>query len=203
MLKKIFITILILLIWSISGYTAPRGTLYEVVPGKKSTHEAGKVKMIVFFDFFCPHCHKFDTVVLPLLKREFGDKLEVEAIGFPIIYADSTVPLEAYELAKDMGKGEEMKRAIFDAIYYERKDGANSEILSGIAGSIGLDKEKFKKDLRAGVKRARVLEGKALAQSYGAHGTPTIILDGNILMKKASLASISTVINMILEQDKK
>ena len=176
---------------------------YVIVPGKKSNHERGRVKITIFFDFFCPHCHQFDSVVMPLLQREYGDKLKVTAMGFPILYEDSVIPLEAYELAKDEGKGEEMKMAIFDAIYYQRKDGANHDVLFSIAKSVGLDVEKFRKGLTSGIKKKVVLEGKELAKSYGAKSTPTVIIDGNILLKDLSLAGLGSVINNILEKDKK
>ncbi|OGW60289.1 MAG: hypothetical protein A3D21_01245 [Nitrospirae bacterium RIFCSPHIGHO2_02_FULL_42_12] len=175
---------------------------YLVLSEKKNTHEKGKVKMTVFFDFFCPHCHQFDTVVVSILQREFGKKLKVTYIGFPIIYEDSVIPLEAFELAKDEGKGEEMKQAIFDAIYYQRKDGANRDILLSLAKSLGLS-EKFNKGLTSGIKKKTVLEGKDFAKSFGATSTPTVIIDGNVLIKDNTLATISSVINNILDKDGK
>jgi len=202
MLKR-GLAITVLLIWGLAASAAVTDEQYIVVPDKKSTHEKGKVKMTVFFDFFCPHCHQFDTVVVPLLQREYGKKLEVTYIGFPILYEDSVIPLEAYELAKEEGKGEEMKNAIFDAIYYQRKDGANVDVLSKIARSIGLDEARFQKGLASGIKKKTVMEGKELAKSYNARSTPTVIIDGNILVKDHSLATISTIINRILERDRR
>ncbi|HZX48713.1 MAG: hypothetical protein A2027_04195 [Thermodesulfovibrio sp. RBG_19FT_COMBO_41_18] len=206
MLKK-FTLILVLIFISTSVFAADSKGLklegaagtYNVIPDKKSTHEKGKVKMTVFFDFFCPHCHQFDSVVVPLLLREYGDKLKVTSLGCPIIYEDSVIPVEAFELAKAQGKGEEMKVAIFDAIYYQRKDGANHDLLVSIAKTIGLNAEQFQKDLKSGVKKKAALEGRDLAKSYGATGTPTVILDGNIFVRDNSLANISSVISKILE----
>jgi thiol:disulfide interchange protein DsbA len=202
MVKKISITF-ILFILSVTSYAATPEEKYTTVPDKKNTHESGKVKMVIFFDFFCPHCHEFDTVVVPLLQREYGKRLQVSYMGLPIIYEDSVIPVEAYELAKDEGKGEEMKNAIFDAIYYQRKDGANLDVLTSLATSIGLDGEKFKRNLVSGIKKKGVLEGKDLAKSYGAKGTPTVILDGNIFIKDNSLPTISSLINKILAGDKR
>ena len=202
MLKRLSV-IVILFILSVNICAAATEEKHVVVPDKKNIHESGKVKMVIFFDFFCPHCHEFDTVVVPLLRSEYGKRLQVTYIGFPILYEDSVIPVEAYELAKDEGKGEEMKDAIFDAIYYQRKDGANTDVLASIAKSIGLDSEKFREKLSSGIKKKVALEGKELAKSYGAKGTPTVILDGNILIKDNSLPAISSVINKILEGDKK
>lgn len=203
MFKKISVIAIFFIFWSLTTYAATQEEKYVVAPDKRSTHESGKVKMTIFFDFFCPHCHEFDTVVVSLLQREYGRRLEVTYKGLPIIYEDSIIPLEAYEIAKEEGKGEEMKEAIFDAIYYQRKDGANIDVLLSLAKSIGLDSEKFKKNLTLGIKKKAVLENKDLAKSYGAKGTPTVILDGNILIKDNSLPFVTSIINKILEGDKK
>ncbi len=206
MLRK-FALILVLIFISTSVTAADNKGLqlggavetYSIIPDKKNTHEKGRVKMTVFFDFFCSHCHQFDSVVVPLLLREYGDKLKITSMGYPLIYEDSVIPIEAYELAKAAGKGEEMKGAIFDAIYYQRKDGANHEVLISLAKNIGLDVNKFQKDLKSGVKKKAALEGRELAMSYGARSTPTVILDGNILVRDNSLANISSLVNKILE----
>ncbi|MEK6538958.1 MAG: DsbA family protein [Nitrospirota bacterium] len=205
MLKKVAVIVALIFI-STSVFAADNKGVqggadekYTVVPDKKSTHEKGKVKMTIFFDFFCPHCHQFDSVVVPLLQREYGDKLKITSMGYPIIYEDSVIPVEAYELAKSEGKGEEMKRAIFDAIYYQRKDGANHDVLISIARTIGLNVDKFQKGLKSGAKKKVVLDGRDLAKSYGAKSTPAVILDGNIFIKDNSLANVSSVINKILE----
>lgn len=210
MLKKVFILVFLALFTTVA-YAAPQaqiqaqpqGEKFVVIPDKKNTHERGKVKITIFFDFFCPHCHQFDSVVIPLLEREYGKKLQITYVGYPIIYADSVIPVEAFELAKDEGKGEEMKNAIFDAIYYKRKEGANYDVLTSLAQSIGLNAEKFRKRLESGEKKKSVLDGKELAKSYGAKSTPTVIIDGNTLIKDNTLATVSSLIDKILAGDKK
>src|ERR1700704_2563880 len=50
---------------------------FEILTGEVSTHTPGKVKLIEFADFYCPHCHHFDETAVPLLVKEFGSKLEI------------------------------------------------------------------------------------------------------------------------------
>ena len=38
---------------------------FEVLKGEVSTHTPGKVKLMEFADFYCPHCHRFDGEILP------------------------------------------------------------------------------------------------------------------------------------------
>src|SRR5689334_19797699 len=58
---------------------------FELLKDEPSTHQRGKVKIVEFADFYCPHCHHFEETGLPLLVKEFGNKIEVTMAGFPVI----------------------------------------------------------------------------------------------------------------------
>jgi thiol:disulfide interchange protein DsbA len=58
---------------------------YELMEGEPSLHESGKVILLEFADFYCPHCHMFERVVVTKLQKEFGDKFEARMIGFPVM----------------------------------------------------------------------------------------------------------------------
>ena len=46
------------------------------------------------------------------LVKKYGNKLEIIEIGFPL-WDESFKPIEAYEIAKDLGKGRELKDKLF------------------------------------------------------------------------------------------
>ncbi|MDH4155299.1 MAG: thioredoxin domain-containing protein, partial [Nitrospira sp.] len=82
---------------------------FEILGEEKSTHQPGKVKVIEFADFYCPHCHHFEETGVPLLVKEFGNRIEVTMVGFPVIHGKLPTPFDMYEQAKLMGKGDQMK----------------------------------------------------------------------------------------------
>ena len=84
---------------------------FELLKNEPSTHQRGKVKIVEFADFYCPHCHHFEEAGLPLLVKEFGDKIEVTMVGFPVIPGKLPTAFDMYEQAKTMGKGDEIGRA--------------------------------------------------------------------------------------------
>ena len=52
----------VVVLWGSPATAAPlelKGK-FEVLKGEVSTHTPGKVKLIEFADFYCPHCHRFD-----------------------------------------------------------------------------------------------------------------------------------------------
>ncbi len=47
---------------------------FEVLKGEVSTHTPGKVKLIEFADFYCPHCHRFDGEGLPAAGKRVREQ---------------------------------------------------------------------------------------------------------------------------------
>src|SRR6476619_5790313 len=96
---------------------------FEILKDEPSTHQPGKVKIVEFADFYCPHCHHFEETGVPLLLKEFGNKVEVTMVGFPVIPGKLPTAFDMYEQAKLMGKGDRMKAVLFRTIHKDKLDG--------------------------------------------------------------------------------
>jgi len=171
---------------------------FDYVSSMPDPSAPGTVHMIVFFDFFCPHCHNFDTGPLPQLEAKYGETLQVVPIGFPIFGAKAVNALRAYELAKEAGKGDEMKDAIFVAYHNQKRDISDTSVLAQVAGEVGLDSGQFKNSLDAGAKNDLVQSNIELANKYGVKQTPTVVLGGQYLVTELSTTNIETIINSLL-----
>ena len=168
-----------------------------------STHTVGKVKLIEFADFYCPHCHLFDSQAIPVLKQEFGDKLEVIMVGFPVIAGKLPTAFEMYEQAKLMGKGDEMKQLLFKAIHKDQMQIFDRLIREALVKQIGLDPVAFEAVL-ASAKPARAFEeGKKWGLRVKVQQTPTVVLDGNIKVEELTIENLKTIIQSILDSDRK
>jgi len=151
--------------------------VYEEVPGQKFVFDGEKVEIIEFMSFYCSHCYQFEKEI-PVIKGNFPKKITWKTI--PIYWGNgSPKPGEAYLLAVEEGKGEQMKKAIFEALFLERKDIGKVEVLEEIGAGIGLSFD-FSKKLRAGDKSAEAKEKIDLANKYHINETPTLIIAGNL-----------------------
>lgn len=179
---------------------------FEVVTGEVSTHTPGKVKVIEFADFYCPHCHQFDETGLPLLVKEFGNKLEVTMVGFPVIRGKLPTPFDMYEQAKMMGKGNEMKTVLFRTIHKDKIDGVlDRSIREVLIREVGLDPKAFEDGMASGKPAKAVEDGKRWGERIKVSSTPSILLDGNIKVDGPNMTpdNVITIIRSILENDKK
>ena len=179
---------------------------FEVVTGEVSTHTPGKVKVMEFADFYCPHCHQFDETGLPLLVKEFGSKLEVTMVGFPVIRGKLPTPFDMYEQAKMMGKGNEMKTVLFRTIHKDKIDGVlDRSIREVLIREVGLDPKAFEDGMAGGKPAKAVEDGKRWGERIKVSSTPSILLDGNIKVDGPNMTpdNVIMIIRSILENDKK
>jgi len=151
--------------------------VYTEVPGQEFVFDGKSVEIVEFLSFYCSHCYHFEKAV-PVIKGNFPKKITWKMV--PIYWGKgSPKPGEAYFLAVEEGKGEQMKKAIFDALFLERKDIGQIEVLEEIGVKVGLGFD-FSKRLRGGDKAAEAKEMLVLAEKYRINETPSLIIAGNL-----------------------
>src|SRR5215510_4085204 len=179
---------------------------FEILKDEASTHQPGKVKLVEFADFYCPHCHHFDGEGLPILEKEFGKKLDTTMVGFPVIRGKLPTAFDMYEQAKLMGKGNEMKAVLFRTIHKDKIDGVlDRSIREVLIKEVGLDPKAFEEGMASGKPAKAVEDGRRWGERIKVSSTPSILLDGNIKVDGASMTpdNVLTVIRSILDADSK
>ncbi|NKB81815.1 MAG: thioredoxin domain-containing protein [Nitrospirales bacterium] len=166
-----------------------------------SLHEPGKVILLEFADFYCPHCHMFETVVIAKLKKEFQDKLEVRMVGFPVMRGKLPTAFEMYEQAKTMGKGSAMKAVLFRTIHQEQIHILDKSLRALLIQEVGLNVKEFEEGLASGNPYLALEKGKAWGERVGITHTPTVILDGNIRVDNLDINNLRTLIKGLLHHE--
>ena len=177
---------------------------FEVLKGEVSTHTPGKVKLIEFADFYCPHCHYFEEAALPILQKEFGNKLEATLVGFPVFQNKFPTPFVMYEQAKMMGKGNEMKAVLFRTIHKDKITGMLDRSLREVLiKEVGLDPKVFEEGMASGKPVKIFEEGSKWGERIKVQFTPTVLIDGNIKAESINPENLKLIIQSILDADAK
>ena len=179
---------------------------FEILKDETSTHQPGKVKVIEFADFYCPHCHHFEETGVPLLVKEFGNRVDITMVGFPVIHGKLPTPFDMYEQAKMMGKGDQMKAVLFRTIHKEKLDGVlDRSIRSLLIKEVGLDVAAFEAGMESGKPAKLFEEGRRWGERIKVSSTPSILIDGNIKVDGVNMTpeNVLTIIRSILEADTK
>lgn len=178
---NLVLSLVILLLMIISSHA---GTLpaivgvYDTLPGEEFKYDGKTVEVVEYMSFYCHTCYDFEKSI-PVIRGNYPGKVTWKTV--PIYWGDhgSPKPGEAYLIAEEMGKGEAMKKALFDAHMIQKKNIADITILEEIGREVGLGPE-FGKKLRAGAKAGETRKALAMAQKVGINETPTIVIAGSI-----------------------
>jgi NhaA family Na+:H+ antiporter len=134
----------------------------------------GVVRVVSYSDFLCPYCRRFRKVLMNL-RQAFGERIEYVFRHFPNerAHPGATFAARAAEAAGQQGKFWEMHDRLFD-----EKPPFGEARIREIARELGLDMDRFERDLAAEETLARVEDDLDEARRNGVHGTPTIFVDG-------------------------
>jgi protein-disulfide isomerase len=125
-------------------------------------------------DFECPYCGNAFLEVREV-RRRLGDRLTFEFRHFPIEekHPRALQAAEAAEAARAQGKFEEMHDLLF-----ENQKKLERDDLIGYAQQLGLDVERFTRELDDHVHVDQVRAERQAAIERGVAGTPTFFVNG-------------------------
>lgn len=153
------------------------------VPGAEPAYTLGPpnapAHIEEFGDYQCPPCCMFHPI-LQQMRKEFGDRLRITFREFSLTqnHQHALAAASAAEAAGLQGRFWEMH----DLLYEHQNDWKDKfdvrPIFDGYAKEIGLDMERYKRDMASEVVAQRIfLDGKR-GHSLGVKGTPTVFLNG-------------------------
>ena len=134
-----------------------------------------------FGDFQCPPCGTM-SAVLHKLGEQYGSRLRLIFHHFPLpVHAHAREAAIAVEAAHEQGKFWEMHDVLYKEQALWSKAPDVPTLFNGYASSIGLDLERFKRDLLKPEVAARVDADHQLGTSRGVTSTPTLFVNNSVL----------------------
>jgi Na+:H+ antiporter, NhaA family len=132
------------------------------------------VSMVLYADYLCPYCRRIRPVILRL-RQAFGTRLAYVFRHFPNERAHPGAEFLA-RAAEAAGKQDRFWE-MHDWLYTHEPPLTRDGVLA-FARSIGLDMDRFDRDLAADETRRRVEEDLVEGRRNGVTGTPTVFMDG-------------------------
>lgn len=134
----------------------------------------GVVSVVLYGDYLCPYCRRLRPV-LDRLRQAFGERLAYAFRHFPNerAHPGATFIHRAAEAAARQGRF----WAMHDRLYGQEPPLGEEQVFD-IAGELGLDMERLRRDLESDETRRRVDEDLAEGKRNGVTGTPTLFVDG-------------------------
>jgi protein-disulfide isomerase len=161
----------------------PQQGAAQGIPGAEPAHVLGPanapVRLEEFGDFECPPCGMFHPI-LEQMHAEFGDKLSITFREFPLVptHQHALAAASAAEAAGLQGKFWEMHDMLYEHQNDWKKEFDVRPIYEGYAKQIGLDVERYKRDMNGDLVAQRIFADGKRGHSLGVKGTPTVFLNG-------------------------
>ena len=132
------------------------------------------VTLVEYGDYECPYCGAAYPIVKELQAR-MGDRLRFVFRNFPITtsHPHAEQAAEAAEAGAAQGRFWEMHDLL-----YENQTQLRDQDLHGYAEQLGIDVERFDKDLAEHVHAPRVREDFMSGVRSGVNGTPSFYVNG-------------------------
>lgn len=133
---------------------------------------AGKITIVEFFDYQCPHCKDMTKITDNLLKKNANIRIVFKE--FPIFGNSSVMASKIALAAAKQGKYSEFHHAL---MAYQAKQGRlTTEEVMDVAKSVGLNIDQLKKDMNDSTIEDQLKANYELAQKLGIMGTPAFIV---------------------------
>ena len=160
-----------------AGGAPPENTYVKLAQPVPTSAPAGKVDVIEFFWYGCPHCNAFEPMLDAWQKKLPAD---VAFRRVPVAFREE--PYVAHQrifyALDEMKLVEQMHRKVFYAIHNDRQRLDKPADIAAFMTKSGIDGAKFLEHYNGFSMQAKLAQAAQLAKAYRIDGVPSIGVQG-------------------------
>jgi protein dithiol oxidoreductase (disulfide-forming) len=139
--------------------------------------EAGKIEVIEFFWYGCPHCNAFEPALEAWVKKLPAD---VAFRRVPVAFREEpfVAHQRIYYALEALGQVEAMHRKVFYAIHNDRQHLDKPAEISAFMAKNSIDGAKFLDVYNSFGVQTKVRQARQLAEAYKIDGVPALGIQG-------------------------
>ena len=143
---------------------------------------AGKLEVIEFFWYGCPHCFAFEPLIEAWAKRLPAD---VQFRQLPFAFIGPVEHQKLFYALEEIGQREAMQRKLFNAIHVDRKQLNTEADITNFVVANGVDRAKFADAFKSFGVNSKLARGKTLSNAYKVDSVPTVGIHGRYFTSAA------------------
>lgn len=153
------------------------GSEYRALDKRVAVEAAqGKVEVIEFFWYGCPHCNSFEPQLEAWAKKLPSD---VVLKRVPVAFRDDFVPHQRlFYTLEAMGKLDDLHRKVFQTIHVDKQSVDKEATILAWADKQGLDKAKFQELYNSFSVSTKARRGTQLQDAFKVEGVPALGIGG-------------------------
>jgi thiol:disulfide interchange protein DsbA len=159
------------------------GRDYSRVDPPQPAGPAGKVEVIEFFSYACPHCNAFEPVLSGWAHALPADVV-FRRVPVPFLYNSENFQRTYYAL-ETLHLVDAMQPKIFAALHVEKQRLDKPEDIAAVVGKNGGDAAKFLAAFKSFSVATSVARAKKMVADYKIDAVPTLAVQGRFLTSPA------------------
>jgi thiol:disulfide interchange protein DsbA len=176
------------------------GSDYTVLKPELPVETQGKIEVLEFFWYGCPHCYSLEPLLETWAKKLPAD---IQFKRVPAVFNERWAKDAAIFYALEAsGNLERLHRPIFDAIHRDRLKTDDGQALGQWLAKNGVDTKKFDEVGRSFSVQSKVRRAAQLSAAYRIEGTPSMAVHGRYTVgtdrgQEAMLATVDYLIDQV------
>lgn len=153
-----------------------QGRDYLELPTPMPVAVPGKIEVIEFFGYWCPHCNELEPKLEPWVKTLPAN---VNFRRIPVAWQDAHIPYQRlYYALEAMGFGNGIHPKVFKAIHEQHLPLGSDAAITAFATAIGVDRAKLTDAMKGFSVSLKLGPANQQAKSYQIEGVPTLVVNG-------------------------
>jgi thiol:disulfide interchange protein DsbA len=165
-----------LLVLAFGAFAQAPAKPYAVLTPAQPTEGSGKIEVIEFFWYGCPHCYSLEADVNAWLKKAPKDVVFKRVPAAPSENWAQSAAL--YYTLEAMGLLDQYHAKVFDAFHKENKNLGNKRIREEWLKANGIDVAKYNEVEKSFSVATRLQRARQMTAAYKVDGVPRIFVNG-------------------------
>ncbi len=161
------------------------GKDYKVIEPPQPTEAPGKIEVLEFFWYGCPHCFALQPSLKAWLKKKPAD---VTFTRIPAVFSQSWVAhARLYYTLDALGEADRLHDQVFNAIHLSKLRLADRDSMADWAAARGIDRQKFLDTFNSVAVENRTRRAIDTTKAFNLDGTPSIAIQGRYVTSPAQV----------------
>ena len=161
----------------LAAHAQPKpGTDYSEIKAAQPVEAKGKVEVVEFFWYRCPHCYSLEPILEPWVKKLPAD---VQFRRIPAVLSDSwAIDAGFFYTFEALGVLDKVHKPFFDAIHKDRLVITSEPAVTEWLKKHGIERKKFDETYKSFGVQAKIKRAAQLSSAYQLEGVPLLAVNG-------------------------
>jgi len=157
------------------------GTDYRTLDPPQHSDSPGKIEVLEFFSWGCPHCNEFNPLITKWAEKQPKDVV-LKRVATGMGRTAWTNLARAYYALASLGFAESLNAPIFHAIHEEHQPLFDEGAITAWVGKHGVDPAKFRTAFDSFGVNTQLNQAEQMVENYKVEGVPSLAVAGKYMV---------------------